>query len=1480
MMRKLFQNKKLTVILSIVLVVLLAAGAGVLVWQLAKDDSPDNATYTVRFVTNGGNDIEAIEVAKGTVLSQTELPTPSKKGEMFLSWNTDEALTTPYWNTPIESDMTLYASYVEPVDNATVAELVESVIPFADTDFSVTVLSSVELTDENIANYVMLTVNYGQHADGDPIVLSVTPEESGIYRISGNYAAGGEYILSLMSDEVTFNPEDETLLSYGLTDALRTLRFRIIGETYMEGELSDKVADLSDASITVNDSDSITVSGTDRNLVGATAEENGIIRLGDGDDISDYYKVVAVESTSEDGGTTYNVRPAEVDEVYDNVSGYEWVDVDGESLVMNEDVLEQVKESLANNEQLNNYVKYLTLAAAETPTYQSMSTEEFGEVVVMPLNTVVAPSGIEYGLDFDAYNDKFVEVIGEKNSKKFAKLTLGIPYEVKLTKVGSAGTLTAEVKLEIVFWMYFGMGGKFELGFGEYDIDYGASVMTQTEITFDISVRTSDAKRRVNISDEIEAIYNSAKDPTPENLLEQYNELMSGNSKPIEIFNQDIFEVPVLSLLGGGVKISVPVRFVVSVEVEAIFSSYVTVLTANAFGIVGNDEEGLESYSENLPARFKYRFELRGHVEVRAGVEMGVQLSLGWGLSTVSLNAQVGFYGELHGYFFYEVERMGLFGNGLKTKNQGGAYYFEFGMYVELNLRAQVCRIKYKANLFEKKWPFFSDGQKEILYGFVNPTSDVITLEGNERSVHIDDTNILDVYVFDITEERSKDNPRKVTDFAYNNNVKVSFSNGDFGNDMGYIFCAHINKVSAMEAVMTIHYTGAQLSFRDTLTKKVLVRYSREANANFDNIGKTFTVDFTIDGETIFTREYTYGARISMQPALYYYTGDDGKVIAELRESEKEAVYNAGYKQASWNVLTTSADGKKAPMYVTENMTIEARSDTQRRPWKVTIKDGYNTEVFEVEHGEIFELPLPNTMRIDMMQYIYSFSGWKNSDKKLYYPEQTFTVTSDLTLTPQYQRSTKSFSVTYDANGGDLGNGSTTFTAQVEYGKTPNYPFTPERAETDTARYEFIGWSPEVSMVTSDVTYYAQWKEIKKYTVTFDAGEGQFDADGTRKVTVTVDEGHKLSAADLPKNPYKKTTGGYYAFDAWSGAAVGTVINGNVTFTASYADTLTVATGITVSDGTNTEDIQAYLDGTNKISGYTYTLSTEYYGNRLHITAPGLTVSGEATDIHITVTNTEVTLHELTLTQNERIVVILAEGRATINISGNVRLTANTDTEVIRGDASGEWDSVNGGYTNYADANIMLRGVGSGSKLTVVGQAYGIAVYGALTVDSLDIDITMPTAAYTDPETGYAYDAVALQVHNHPKGILTVIGSDITVNGGVVNAAWLDMTSSNLKFTAKRFVPGYSSGLHIMNYSVLTEKEALITLANSHISFTHDIAIALAVSLEDGTEYYVNTSLDEHAILSAYASLEAFLADVSDKGYDGMISLDGNSSIT
>lgn len=67
-------------------------------------------SVTVRFDTNGGNEIAEQKVAKGGLLGT--VPVPVKAGSAFDGWYTDKALTAKFnASTPIDKDITLYAKW-------------------------------------------------------------------------------------------------------------------------------------------------------------------------------------------------------------------------------------------------------------------------------------------------------------------------------------------------------------------------------------------------------------------------------------------------------------------------------------------------------------------------------------------------------------------------------------------------------------------------------------------------------------------------------------------------------------------------------------------------------------------------------------------------------------------------------------------------------------------------------------------------------------------------------------------------------------------------------------------------------------------------------------------------------------------------------------------------------------------------------------------------------------------------------------------------------------------------------------------------------------------------------------------------------------------------------------------------------------------------------------------------------------------------
>lgn len=104
-------------------------------------------------------------------------------------------------------------------------------------------------------------------------------------------------------------------------------------------------------------------------------------------------------------------------------------------------------------------------------------------------------------------------------------------------------------------------------------------------------------------------------------------------------------------------------------------------------------------------------------------------------------------------------------------------------------------------------------------------------------------------------------------------------------------------------------------------------------------------------------------------------------------------------------------------------------------------------------------------------QYTYTFAGWT--------PEIT-AANQDTTYTAAYTPTVNQYTITWNMDDGTLID-----TTTVAYGQTPTHA-DPEKASDAQNTYTFSGWSPEVTAVTGNAVYAAQFTStpITQYTIT------------------------------------------------------------------------------------------------------------------------------------------------------------------------------------------------------------------------------------------------------------------------------------------------------------------------------------------------------------------------------------------------------------
>ena len=133
-------------------------------------------------------------------------------------------------------------------------------------------------------------------------------------------------------------------------------------------------------------------------------------------------------------------------------------------------------------------------------------------------------------------------------------------------------------------------------------------------------------------------------------------------------------------------------------------------------------------------------------------------------------------------------------------------------------------------------------------------------------------------------------------------------------------------------------------------------------------------------------------------------------------------------------------------------------------------------------------------------EYTYSFSNWTKGDGTAL----PASVTSDLSVRANFNRTANNYTLTWDFDGGSTSDDDYT-TGSVAYGTTLDYPASNTMSKSG---YDFAGWSTDASMMPAEaLTITAQWAE--RFTVTYNAMTGSVDpssATGSTASKVTLPE--------------------------------------------------------------------------------------------------------------------------------------------------------------------------------------------------------------------------------------------------------------------------------------------------------------------------------------------------------------------------------------
>lgn len=266
------------------------------------------------------------------------------------------------------------------------------------------------------------------------------------------------------------------------------------------------------------------------------------------------------------------------------------------------------------------------------------------------------------------------------------------------------------------------------------------------------------------------------------------------------------------------------------------------------------------------------------------------------------------------------------------------------------------------------------------------------------------------------------------------------------------------------------------------------------------------------------------------------------------------------YSESTTNPLKITVTGKRdvTAVFVLKSYTVT---------WNPNGGSVSPTSTIKTHGSTLGTLPTPT--RAADAQYTYTFKGWFTAATGGTQISASTTVTGNVTYYAQWTATLRSYTATFNGNGGGTPSPSTiTKTYGSELGTLPSCSRT---------GYTFLGWYTASSggtkissttKITGTVTYYAQWS-INSYTLTYNVNGGNAVSPASKSVQ------YGSAYGTLP-TPTRASTAQYsYTFAGWYTAATG-------------------GTQVTAATKMAAKDTTVYAHWTSNTRSYTVSYQTTY----------------------------------------------------------------------------------------------------------------------------------------------------------------------------------------------------------------------------------------------------------------------------------------------
>ena len=430
--------------------------------------------------------------------------------------------------------------------------------------------------------------------------------------------------------------------------------------------------------------------------------------------------------------------------------------------------------------------------------------------------------------------------------------------------------------------------------------------------------------------------------------------------------------------------------------------------------------------------------------------------------------------------------------------------------------------------------------------------------------------------------------------------------------------------------------------------------------------------------------------------------------------------------------------------------------------------------------------PETNPTKAADAQYTYTFKGW---DKEI------AAVTGEVVYNAEFTETLNTYKVTFK-NGDEV-----LKEEQVEYGTVPTAPETnPTKAADAQYTYTFKGWDKEITAVTGEVVYNAEFTEtLNTYKVTFKNGEEVLKEEQVEYGTVpTAPETNPTKDVDAEN---------HYVFDGWDNELA--EVTGEIVYNALFRAEAHVYT-VDSSDDTfdyivcscgyrnETYSYDKTVTSARKelvvsASGLALVIEGATYASVEKMTINGVEISGEITsfaipdevkadkerhglqNIIVTVKDEQGYSHELKVP-----VILVTEEIKDLN-GLNAALKGEGDEYAIYGYyklvadlGAANYNGINNGSSNKnwqnANGEYGFRGTFDGNGKSISAIIYNMGIFGIVGKGAYIKNLTVNSYSYANGRTILARTITEATIENVTINVISGSSNSYYAEGGVITA--------------------------------------------------------------------------------------------------------------